>query len=249
VHEVCGVIDLKDRMFKRKNRFDVLLGDGSLLSLSAPTLDAKQRFSSAILETCSPSNSNIMNELRRELTTESRKVISLTTLVETWKTRYKDANRKHLAAQVKGKDGDARQALEVSGNIRFFLLFCSPPPNSHPPQVVTRIVRAGETGSVSRAFHILKTNATVLSLKSEAEASTQAIMETTGKRLALERIAGAVNGWQNAAIASHFGKWARITHAKNVSKYVPPHPNLAGNRGGSGGLPPTTSERSSPLPP
>ena len=44
VYEVSGVINKRDRMFKRKNRIDVVCIGAGILSMSAPTKEVKAQF-------------------------------------------------------------------------------------------------------------------------------------------------------------------------------------------------------------
>jgi len=106
VYEVVGVVNVEDRMFRRKCRLDVLLS-GGMVSLAAESGEMKKKLLEAVRACCSGGGGDGREKivmLRSDMARESRKVIALTTQVETWKTRYKEVNRKGLVEGVKTRD-------------------------------------------------------------------------------------------------------------------------------------------------
>ena len=79
VHEITETNkeDIKDRLLSRKNRFNLFLVGGDLLSLAAPSLEIKetwQREVHAAVEECSPKQLQL---LRANYSSETRKVATL----------------------------------------------------------------------------------------------------------------------------------------------------------------------------
>ncbi len=118
IFEISGVINKQDRLFKRKHRFDLVTIDTKVLSLSAPTSDVKKRFMETVSRTCEPTNAGQVRQLRMDMAAESRKVIALTTMVDKWKAKFKEVNRRHLSVTVQLKDSATKVALD-----KFIIIF------------------------------------------------------------------------------------------------------------------------------
>ena len=106
IFEVAQCITKPNRMFKRKNRMDVVCVDNTVLSLSASSPDIKSQFMDKFSETLSPTNSASTRQLRADMAAESRKVIALTDLHERLKQKYEALllqNGENVAAESEMK--------------------------------------------------------------------------------------------------------------------------------------------------
>ncbi|GMH88103.1 hypothetical protein TL16_g11058 [Triparma laevis f. inornata] len=137
VYEISSCIEKPNRMFKRKNRMDVLCTDGELLSLSAPTKELKVQFMDKFSESCTPTNSAATRQLRSDMASESRKVIALTSLHDRLQQKYDALLLQNGEALNAEKSTATKLAMEKFVNL-----------------LLTR-----SQSSVSRAFLRLKSNA------------------------------------------------------------------------------------------
>ena len=112
IYEVGGVVQRANRLFKRKNRFDVVLLDRTVMAFAATTPEICDQFVTNITAICSPTNSAALRQLRTEFTAESRKVISLTSSVEIWRTKFGEANRLYAVADSGVKASRKRSAID-----------------------------------------------------------------------------------------------------------------------------------------
>jgi hypothetical protein len=117
VFEVSGCIEKRDRIFKRKNRFDVLCIGVGMLSLSAPTKEIKGQFVDKLVASCEPGNSNLMRQLRTEMAAESRKVIALASLSDEWKGKYERLKEEQEKEMSEEMTAVSRLALERFANL------------------------------------------------------------------------------------------------------------------------------------
>ena len=194
VYEVSGVINKRDRIFKRKNRIDVVCIGAGILSLSAPTKEVKAQFLEKLEASCEPGNSNLMRQLRADMAAESRKVIALATLSDEWKAKYERLVEERSDAASEEATAVMTLVLERFANL---------------------LGRKGG-GLVGRGFEVLKQNVAALQAETDRMEAERRILEEKRAMEIKAALTSAVKKWLSKTRTHYFIRWVKFTVGDHV---------------------------------